>query len=91
MRIGEVARACGISPKMIRYYVRTGLIPTPTRSVSGLRVYAEDEVRRLRFVHARHPSIVAPPLAAMGRAGATFTILRFWAGFWLLRRQCFCP
>jgi hypothetical protein len=25
------------------------------------------------------------------RACATFTILRFWAGFWLLRRQCFCP
>ena len=35
MRIGEVARACGISPKMIRYYERTGLIPSPTRSVSG--------------------------------------------------------
>ncbi|MEE7492105.1 MULTISPECIES: MerR family DNA-binding transcriptional regulator [Methylobacterium] len=51
MRIGEAARACGISPKMIRYYERAGLIPAPTRSVSGHRVYAEDEVRTLRFVH----------------------------------------
>ncbi|KIU37249.1 MerR family transcriptional regulator [Methylobacterium radiotolerans] len=36
---------------MIRYYERAGLIPAPTRSVSGHRVYAEDEVRTLRFVH----------------------------------------
>jgi len=51
MRIGEAARACGISPKMIRYYERAGLIRSPTRSASGHRVYAEDEVRTLRFVH----------------------------------------
>ena len=51
MRIGEAARACGISPKMIRYYERAGLIPAPTRSMSGHRVYTEDEVRTLRFVH----------------------------------------
>ncbi|MBP2492595.1 MerR family gold-responsive transcriptional activator of gol and ges genes [Methylobacterium sp. PvP109] len=36
---------------MIRYYERAGLIRSPTRSASGHRVYAEDEVRTLRFVH----------------------------------------
>ncbi|MDE3744203.1 MerR family DNA-binding transcriptional regulator [Methylobacterium komagatae] len=70
MRIGEAARACGISPKMIRYYERTGLIPSPTRSVSGHRVYAEEEVRTLRFVHRAR---------LLGFSVAdTATLLRLW-------------
>lgn len=53
--IGVVARALGINPKTIRYYEEIGLVPEPRRegggwASPGRRVYAADEIERLRFI-----------------------------------------
>ena len=50
MNIGDVAKATGISAKMIRYYEDTGLIRAPLRTYSGYRVYSENDIQTLRFV-----------------------------------------
>ena len=55
MNIGALAHRTGLSPKMIRYYERIGLILPPTRSRRGYRVYGEHEFHTLRFIErARH-------------------------------------
>ena len=50
MRIGELARATGLSSKTIRFYETEGLIPDPPRTDSGYRAYAEPDVARLQFI-----------------------------------------
>lgn len=54
MRIGVLARECGVSIDTIRYYEREGLLPSPRRRPSGYREYGEDTLGRLRFIrHAK--------------------------------------
>jgi MerR family transcriptional regulator, repressor of the yfmOP operon len=49
LRIGEVARLVGTTPRTIRYYEEIGLLPTGAGRESGRhRVYGEREVERLR-------------------------------------------
>ena len=50
MKIGELARATGISAKTIRFYEGEGLIPDPPRTISGYRNYADSDVVRLSFI-----------------------------------------
>ncbi len=50
MKIGELARATGLSTKTIRFYEAEGLIPDPPRTNSGYRAYAEQAVARLAFI-----------------------------------------
>lgn len=54
MRIGTVARECGVSIDTIRYYEREGLLPPPRRRPSGYREYDDGTIKRLRFIrHAK--------------------------------------
>ncbi|MDX2558203.1 MerR family transcriptional regulator [Streptomyces sp. TX20-6-3] len=46
MRIGELARRTGGSPRALRHYEAAGLI-TSTRAANGYRVYGEDAVTRV--------------------------------------------
>jgi len=48
--IGELARQTRVSRERVRYYERCRLLPRPSRSVSGYRVFAQDAVQRLRFI-----------------------------------------
>jgi DNA-binding transcriptional MerR regulator len=49
LRIGDVARLVGTTPRTIRYYEELGLLPgAPERPSGGHRLYTEAEVERLR-------------------------------------------
>ncbi len=50
MRIGDVARAVGVSVQTLRYYERRRLLPTPKRSAGNYRQYDHDAVDRVRFI-----------------------------------------
>jgi MerR family redox-sensitive transcriptional activator SoxR len=51
MTIGELAAAVGINTSAIRYYERTGVLPTAER-VGGRRRYGPQTADRLRTIHA---------------------------------------
>jgi DNA-binding transcriptional MerR regulator len=51
LRIGDVARLAGTTPRTIRYYEELGLLPeAPARPSGGHRLYTPVEVERLREV-----------------------------------------
>jgi len=49
--IGGLARAGGVGVETVRYYQRRGLLPTPD-AADGVRRYAMDDLRRLRFIRS---------------------------------------
>jgi MerR family transcriptional regulator/heat shock protein HspR len=49
--IGVVSEMLGIHPQTIRYYEKEGLI-RPNRSPGQTRLYAEEDVQRLRVIHS---------------------------------------
>ena len=59
MRIGELAKATGVSPRSLRYYEEQGLLPAD-RGANGYRDYDEQAVRVVAFIqdlyHAGLPS-----------------------------------
>ncbi|HET7604823.1 MAG TPA: Cu(I)-responsive transcriptional regulator [Sphingomicrobium sp.] len=50
MKIGQAAKASGISERMIRHYEKIGLMPQAARRDSGYRDYDERDVRTLQFI-----------------------------------------
>lgn len=50
MNIGAVSSASGLPAKTIRYYEDIGLV-RPPRSDNGYRVYREQDLHKLRFLH----------------------------------------
>jgi DNA-binding transcriptional MerR regulator len=51
LRIGDVARLLGTTPRTIRYYEEIGLLPeAPARPSGQHRIYTETEVERIREV-----------------------------------------
>ncbi|WP_314445215.1 Cu(I)-responsive transcriptional regulator [Massilia timonae] len=51
MNIGDAARASGVTAKMIRHYESIGLVKAPHRTEAGYRLYGEQDVRVLQFIH----------------------------------------
>ncbi len=49
MQISQAAEAAQLPVKTLRYYEEKGLI-SPNRCANGYRLYAENDVHRLRFV-----------------------------------------
>jgi DNA-binding transcriptional MerR regulator len=49
MRIGELARATGVSTRSLRYYEEQGLLPSE-RLTNGYREYGEQAVRQVAFI-----------------------------------------
>ena len=47
MKIGEVARAAGVSIDTVRFYERRGVLPVPPRTPSGYRTYTPATVQRI--------------------------------------------
>jgi DNA-binding transcriptional MerR regulator len=55
LRIGEVARLTGTTPRTVRYYEEIGLLPEPSQREPGAhRAYTDADVERMReLVHLR--------------------------------------
>ena len=49
-RIGSVSRRLGLSIDTLRYYEKIGLLPKVARDGSGLRLYSDKDISRLRFI-----------------------------------------
>jgi len=50
LTIGKLASQGGVNVMTIRYYEQRGLLSKPSRTAAGYRLYADDAVRRLRFI-----------------------------------------
>jgi DNA-binding transcriptional MerR regulator len=50
MRIGDAAAAAGTTPRALRFYESSGLLPPPRRTRAGQRVYGPRDVARLRVI-----------------------------------------
>jgi DNA-binding transcriptional MerR regulator len=49
MRIGELSKRTGVSPRSLRYYEEQGLL-TSSRSHAGQRHYSDAEVQRVSLI-----------------------------------------
>ncbi|MDJ0866766.1 MAG: heavy metal-responsive transcriptional regulator [Myxococcota bacterium] len=50
LKVGQAARAAGISVQTLHYYERRGLIAAPPRTAAGYRVYEPSTVATLRAI-----------------------------------------
>lgn len=51
LSIGGLSEKTGVNIETIRYYERENILPKPSRSDGGRRIYNNEDVRRLNFVH----------------------------------------
>jgi DNA-binding transcriptional MerR regulator len=49
LRIGELARLTGVSPRVLRYYEKKKLI-TPTRLINGYREYNSIAIKQVKMI-----------------------------------------
>lgn len=48
---GQMAKLANVNVETLRYYEELGLISTPLRSEAGYRLYSEEALSRLTFIH----------------------------------------
>jgi MerR family transcriptional regulator, thiopeptide resistance regulator len=65
LRIGDLARASGLSVRALRHYEAIGLLDKPRRTSAGQRVYSPDDVARLYCIMALRS--LGLGLSAIGR------------------------
>lgn len=65
MRIGELAESTGVDVETVRFYEKSGLLPTPAREANGYRSYGKPHLERLAFI--RHCRALDMPLANITR------------------------
>ena len=47
MLIGDAARSCGVSARMLRHYEALGLVQPTGRTSAGYRDYSDEDIRRI--------------------------------------------
>jgi MerR family transcriptional regulator, Zn(II)-responsive regulator of zntA len=50
MNVSELARAATLSPHVVRFYARTGLLKPDRNPSNGYKIFGHNELKRLRFV-----------------------------------------
>lgn len=50
MKIGELGRRTGVSPKTIRFYEESRLLAEAQRTESGYRIYGDNHVKQVEFI-----------------------------------------
>jgi MerR family mercuric resistance operon transcriptional regulator len=50
MKIGQLSEKTDCKVETVRYYERIGLLPEPTRSEGGYRIYDDSHLKRLAFI-----------------------------------------
>ena len=50
MQISDLAKALHLTTRTIRLYEQLGLVEPPKRTEGGIRVYAQEDITRFRFV-----------------------------------------
>jgi len=48
--IGEVSKKVGVTTRTIRYYEEMGLMDPPLRIDNGIRLYSNEDIRRIKFI-----------------------------------------
>ena len=48
---GDLARRTGVNAETIRYFERVGILASPQRTEGGHRIYDQNHVRALSFIH----------------------------------------
>lgn len=48
--ISTFSGKCGVNKETIRYYEREKLLPEPSRSTTGYRLYTEEDVKRVKSI-----------------------------------------
>lgn len=66
--IGEVARRTGLDTDTIRYYERTGVLPSPDRDASGRRTYTQAQIHLVEvLMHLRGTGMALSRIAEFTR------------------------
>ena len=66
MKIGEIAKAAGVSTSRIRFYEKRGIIPEAARDANGYRDYPPSLIARLRLIdQAQHLGFTLKEVSAI--------------------------
>ena len=50
MKVNEIAKKAEVTPEVVRYYLRIGLLKSDDKDANGYRRFSEHSLRRLNFI-----------------------------------------